>query len=48
MYLATPMHVLIGVFGGLSFGMTYAATNRLSLTVATHCASNAIFILLIL
>lgn len=47
-HLATPMHVLIGVFGGLSFGMIYAATNRLSLTIATHCASNAIFILLIL
>jgi membrane protease YdiL (CAAX protease family) len=47
-HLATPMHVLIGVFGGLSFGMIYAATNRLSLTIATHCGSNAIFILLIL
>lgn len=47
-HLATPMHVLIGVFGGLSFGTIYAATNRLSLTIATHCASNAIFILLIL
>lgn len=47
-HLATPMHVLIGVFGGLSFGVIYAATNRLSLTIATHCASNAIFILLIL
>lgn len=47
-HLATPMHVLIGVFGGLSFGTTYAATNRLSLTIATHCASNAIFILLVL
>lgn len=47
-HLATPMHVLIGVFGGLSFGMIYAATNRLSVTIATHCASNAIFILLIL
>lgn len=47
-HLATPMHVLIGVFGGLSFGMIYVATNRLSLTIATHCASNAIFILLIL
>ena len=47
-HLATPMHVLIGVFGGLSFGTIYAATNRLSLTIATHCASNAIFILLVL
>jgi len=47
-HLATPMHVVIGVFGGLSFGMIYAATNRLSLTIATHCASNAIFILVII
>lgn len=47
-HLATPLHVLIGVFGGLSFGTIYTATNRLSLTIATHCASNAIFILLIL
>lgn len=47
-HMASPLHVLIGVFGGLCFGAIYATTNRISLAIATHSLSNAVFILIVL